>query len=471
MSPTPASERPAWSLQKRLVLAFGVLLVLFLGFAGLVLDQAYKESVAAAAEERLQLRIFALLSVAEPDNGGFFLPELEDSRFSQIDSGLYGMILDEQGREVWRSPSALNLTLDDSRALHADLQTGETRYGNLLAGDLGELVWASYGTYWEDRARRFAFVALESSEPSTAQIREFQSSLSLWFGGLAMLLSVAQYLLLRWGMRPLQRLAGDVSAIERGERDGLGGHYPSELEPVTTNLDMLIRSERDRQGRYRSTLGDLAHSLKTPLAVMASALEEARSQGEVRPGQLQEMEEQLTRMDEIVSYQLRRAVRAKRAPVLGRAAVEFSPLLEKLLKVLAKVYRDKPMQVDCQVAPGAVFHGDESDMTEVLGNLLDNAFKYGRSRIHVAVFETEGELTVQIDDDGNGIEERDRTRVLQRGARADTVTSGQGIGLAVVVDIVSAYGGGISVDRNEWGGARITLSFANPAGRGAVLRS
>src|SRR5690606_7868805 len=337
------SIRQPWSLQKRLVLALGVLLVLCLGLAGIVLDRVYKESVAAAAEERLQLRIFALLSVAEPEGEGLDLPVLEDSRFSQIDSGLYGVILDELGREVWRSPSALNLSLDDPLTLHENLDTGETRYGRLLAGELGELVWASYGTYWEDEERRFAFVALESSEPSTAQIRAFQSSLSLWFGGLAVLLSVAQYLLLRWGMRPLQRLAGDVSAIERGQRDTLDGHYPSELLPVTTNLDMLIKSERDRQGRYRTTLGDLAHSLKTPLAVMSSALQEARGSGAVTEEQLREMEEQLGRMDDIVSYQLRRAVRAKHAPVLGRAAVQFTPLLDKLLTVLAKVYRDKPM--------------------------------------------------------------------------------------------------------------------------------
>lgn len=455
------STRQPWSLQKRLVLAFGVLLVLFLGLAGIVLDRVYKESVAAAAEERLQLRIFALLSVAEPEGEGLYLPELEDSRFSQIDSGLYGVILDEEGNEVWRSPSALNLSLGDPHLLHDNLHTGETRYGRLLAGELGELVWASYGTYWEDEDRGFAFVALESSEPSTAQIRAFQSNLSLWFGGLALLLSVAQYLLLRWGMQPLQRLAGDVSAIERGERDTLDGHYPSELLPVTANLDMLIKSERDRQGRYRTTLGDLAHSLKTPLAVMSSALQEASAAGEMKPAQLQEMEEQLARMNDIVSYQLRRAVRAKHAPVLGRAAVQFTPLLDKLLTVLGKVYRDKPMQVDCEVAPGAVFHGEESDLTEVLGNLLDNAFKYGRSRIRVVVSQAGGELRVLIDDDGNGIDERDRTRVLQRGARADTVTSGQGIGLSVVVDIVSAYGGGITVGRNAWGGASIALSFVD----------
>ena len=463
MSRRPDSQRAAWSLQKRLVLAFGVLLALFLGFAGLVLDQAYKESVAAAVEERLQLRVFALLSVAEPERGGFYLPELEDSRFSQIDSGLYGMILDADGNEVWRSPSALNLQMVDTPVLNAGLQIGETRYGSKRVPDLGDLVWASYGTYWENTDRAYSFVALESSAPSTAQIREFQSNLSLWFGGLAILLSVAQYLLLRWGMQPLGRLAREVAAIEGGESDSLSGHYPSELEAVTANLNLLIRSERDRQGRYQSTLGDLAHSLKTPLAVMFSTLQESRHQQVVEPGHLQEMEDQLVRMDEIVSYQLRRAVRAKQGRVLGRTPVAFAPLIDKLLTVLGKVYHDRYVQLERDIPEDVVFHGEQSDLMEMMGNILDNAFKYGATRIHIKVSKENGELVICVDDDGQGIAEKDRVHVLQRGARADTVTSGQGIGLAVVVDIVSAYGGELSVENNAWGGARIMLRFEQAA--------
>jgi two-component system sensor histidine kinase PhoQ len=112
MSP-PVRDKARYSLQTRLVVAFGILLIVFLGLAGFVLDRAYRESVIAAVEERLQLQVYALIGVAEPDGDGFFIPDLREPRFSQIDSGLYGLILDREGREVWRSISALNLRLAD----------------------------------------------------------------------------------------------------------------------------------------------------------------------------------------------------------------------------------------------------------------------------------------------------------------------------------------------------------------------
>jgi two-component system sensor histidine kinase PhoQ len=275
---------------------------------------------------------------------------------------------------------------------------------------------------------------------------------------MAVVLSIAQYILLRWGMRPLQLLAGDVSAIESGDRDQLQGHYPSELQPVTRNLNMLIKSERERQGRYRTTLGDLAHSLKTPLAVLSSALQETRREASLPPQQLREMEEQLARMDEIISYQLRRAVKSNHSRVLAKP-VPVAAVIHKLLAALGKVYRDKAMQVETSIADDAVFYGEESDLTELCGNLLDNAFKYGRSRIGLTVKQEARILILKIDDDGKGIDEQDKQWVLQRGARADTVTTGQGIGLAVAVDIVSAYGGEIEVRRNDWGGARFIVRF------------
>ena len=459
---TPVSNRPQWSLQKRLVLAFGVMLVLFLGLAGIVLDRAYKESVSAAVAERLQLQIYALMGVAEPEDDGFFLPDLVDARFSQIDSGLYGYIFNSQESEVWRSPSALNMTLEEaSEFFDEGLETGETLHGQLELDDQGALTWASYGTYWENPDQTFSFVVLESSAPSTAEIREFQSNLYIWFGALAVLLSVIQYLLLRWGMLPLQQLAADVSSIESGERDQLQGTYPSELHAVSANLNVLIKSERDRQSRYRTTLGDLAHSLKTPLAVLSTALQENRSGSGFSAEHLQEMEEQLARMDEIVSYQLKRAVKSNHARILAKP-VQVAAVIERLLTALAKVYKDKDMQVLSDISTAAQFFGEESDLMELSGNLLDNAFKYGHSKIRVKVTQLSGKLRFEFNDDGPGIAEQNRQWVLQRGARADTVTSGQGIGLAVAVDIVSAYGGEIRVTGNDWGGACLTVSFEQP---------
>lgn len=451
-----------FSLQTRLVLAFGILLILFLGLAGFVLDRAFKESVAAAVEERLQLQVYALLGVAEPDDEGFFLPDLEEARFAQINSGLYGFILDTAGNEVWRSPSALDLNLDQASFMHQQVSPGQTQFGAMDAPDQGRLSFASYGTYWSSLDEEFTFVVMESVDPTTAEIREFQSNLYLWFGGLAVLLSIAQLLLLRWGMKPLQQLATEVSSIEAGDKDQLEHDYPPELQTVSKNLNLLIKSERERQSRYRTTLGDLAHSLKTPLAVIAGLIHQGRQHtfehDEARPGRLDELEEQMERMNQIVSYQLKRATRSEKSRYLG-VPVKVLPVFEKVIKALDKVYREKNVTLLRNLEAEAVFRGEESDLMELAGNLLDNAYKFCHSQIRVFVSQRGEALHIEIEDDGIGIAKKDREWVLQRGARGDTINSGQGIGLAVSVDIVSSYNGEISVDTSELGGAciRVTL--------------
>ncbi|MES2606684.1 MAG: hypothetical protein V4603_17260, partial [Pseudomonadota bacterium] len=376
----PASNSAAYSMRQRLVLAFGVLLIVFLGLAGYVLDRAYKESVAAAVAERLQLQIYALLGVAEQDGDEFFLPDPGDARFAQIDSGLYGFIFDRNGRELWRSTSALNLNVEPEPMMSSELLPGQTSYGQLVTPEQGALAWASYRSYWESLDQLFFFVVMESTAPSAAEIRQFQSNLYLWGGVLTVLLSVAQYFLLRWGLQPLQQLAHDVSAIESGAQDQLQHHYPRELVSVTENLNLLIKSERERQNRFRTTLGDLAHSLKTPLAVLSTALQEAQQQ-QLTPQQQRDMGEQLQRMDQIVSYQLKRAVKGNQA-LLARP-LPVAPIIDKLVNALQKVYRDKQTQVSLELAEGVQFFGEESDLMELCGNILDNAFKYGHRKVQV----------------------------------------------------------------------------------------
>ena len=455
MSP-PAKADQRYSLQTRLVLAFSVLLIVFLVLAGLVLDRAYRESVVASVDESLQLQVFALIGVAEPDeDGGFFVPDLREARFSQPDSGLYGFILDGEGNEVWRSDSALNLRLAEWDFDVSRVVQGQTTYGSMETDEFGTLSWASYGTHWEALDADYNFIVMESTAPTQAQIAEFQYNLYQWFGAMAVVLSIAQYLLLRWGLHPLKQLAADVSAIEAGEQDQMQRNYPEELKAVTDNLNLLIKNERDRQTRYRTTLGDLAHSLKTPLAVLSTALQELK-QGTFTEQHRRDMEEQVERMDQIVSYQLKRVTRNKHHPVLAKP-VPVAPLIQRILAALAKVYRDKQMDVVADIGADVVFHGEESDLMELCGNLLDNAFKYGNSKVEVKALTRGRNLLLEINDDGAGIAEADRQWVLERGARADTVRSGQGIGLAVAVEIVSAYGGEINVEQSQWGGARIKV--------------
>ena len=457
MSP-PNTSNTRYSLQTRLVLAFGILLILFLGLAGLVLDRAFKESVAAAVEERLQLQINALIGVAVPEGNSFFIPDLEEARFSQINSGLYGFILDNNGREIWRSPSALNLFLDPALFSGRQVRVGETVHGSVETEEQGRLSYASYGTYWSNLDLAASFVVMESVAPTTAEIREFQSNLYLWFGGLAILLSIIQLLLLRWGTRPLQQLAADVSRIESGELDQLTHDYPAELQAVSSNLNLLIKSERERQSRYRTTLGDLAHSLKTPLAVISSLVQELKSQPDSSKSSVNDMEEQLQRMNQIVSYQLNRAAKSESVRHFGKA-VQVEPVIRKILAALEKVYLDKQVQVDFKIQADAIFQGEESDLMELSGNLLDNAFKYCHQQVKIRIEIKDDLLVMEFEDDGAGIPEEKRQWVLKRGARADTIKSGQGIGLAVAVDIISSYQGAIDMDSSPLGGAKITVSL------------
>ncbi|MFM1895255.1 MAG: hypothetical protein RLZZ385_329 [Pseudomonadota bacterium] len=458
----------AYSIQNRLLIGFSILLTVFLGLTGIVLDRAFRESVEAGAMEQLQVQIYVLLAAVEQDNGTFFLLEdLREPRFGQLNSGLYGFISSPAAGELWRTQSALDLRLEDLQVLRQPVPTGETLFGRTGSVDGSELFVLSYGILWEDGSSEYTFTVMETSEPFYAEISRFRASLWSWLGGVAVLLLVLQVVFLRWGLSPLHRMARDLKGIESGAAEQLEGAYPRELRGVTDNLNLLIKSERKQQARYRTTLGDLAHSLKTPLAVLSGAVTALKA---MEPGQLPTaareqvgtMDEQLERMNQIVSYQLQRAVQSNGSGSLARQ-VRVAPVLQRILAALDKVYSSKSMVHTLQVNEQAQFQGDERDLMEILGNVLDNAYKYGHKHLWVEVSNAQHagvrQLSIVIEDDGPGIRPEQREFVLQRGARADTLARGQGIGLAVVTDIVGSYGGQIDVDNSRHGGARIQIVF------------
>jgi two-component system sensor histidine kinase PhoQ len=219
---------------------------------------------------------------------------------------------------------------------------------------------------------------------------------------------------------------------------------------------MLIDTERRRLVRYRNTLDDLAHSLKTPLAAMHTLLSEQRSQpAEDRSDALNR---ELERMDQRVSYQLRRA-RASGATGLGTEPVAVAPLVEDLKQTLDKVYRDKHVACSVTVVPGASFRGDPGDLTEILGNLMDNAYKYCAGRVIVKAVSTRERLVITVGDDGKGIGDEFAAQLFQRGKRADESIPGQGIGLAVVRETVELYRGALSVGKSDLGGAELRVEL------------
>ncbi len=449
----------AGSLQTRLAVAGSLVLVAFLGLTGFALDRAFRDSIETATVEKLKGHIYALLGAADVDKRGRLrLPEsLPDPRFSEPDSGLYAQVQGENGKYTWRSPSMVG------REPLAIIPTRTGEFTFVKTGSPDDMFILSFGVLWEDNAGKglaYTLMVSQSTVSLISQIESFRFTMFLWMGGSALILLLVQVFVLRWGLTPLRQVAGDLKRIEAGETDVLGGDYPKELLGLTQNINSLINHGRASQERYRNSLGDLAHSLKTPLAVLQGVMD-SRDEDGLREA----VAEQLPRMDEIVRYQLQRASASGRSDITR--AQRVAPVVGQIVNTLQKVYREKGVVCSQELDEDAMFYGDKGDLMEFLGNLLENAFKYCTGAVAVRVECPEHEegtrlpLLIAIADDGAGIPESEWERVLGRGERQDQKQQGQGIGLSVADDIIRLYGGGLSIGESKLGGAEMRVNFDN----------
>lgn len=430
-----------------MLLGASLVLAVFVVLATLALDRAFYESARSARQERLLGQVYLLIAAAEVDRDGkLSLPSsLSEARFSLPGSGLYAHIADRTGNTVWRSPSSLGVTTPFQKALAPGdkrFDTGQTYFVQSLG-----VKWAVGQNHYP-----FTFSISEDLAEFNAQIKHYRQSLWRWLAALSVLLLLAQAAMLRWGLRPLRQVARELNAIEAGGQEKLQGIYPEEIKRLTDNLNSLIQHERAQQTRYRNALGDLAHSLKTPLAVMRGALS-----GD--PAQLPEtVEDQVARMDSIVTYQLQRAATSGIKNAMA-TPIPILPVIKKIIAALNKVHRDKGVKTDIAVPDDVTFPVDEGDLMELLGNLIDNAYKWCRQQVKISAVVHDGQLTIAIEDDGPGIPPAQAENILQRGVRADEAVPGHGIGLAVARDITEAYQGSIGAGQSSLEGAMIRVDF------------
>lgn len=445
---------PLRSLQGRLLIASVVILPVVLLIAALALNRAYQYSQESSVQERLQLQVYLLLGSIDLKEEHIQFPErLTEPRYDQPHSGLYAVIHDQDGQVLWRSLSSIALNDNLVKTSGSSvLEPGKPLFSHLDTEQLFSyqlrIIWAV-----DQEERSIQITVMESDSAFIRDAERYMDHLALWMSVIFLVALLAQTLIMHWGLVPLRKLAQDLKAIESGESEKLSGRYPDEVFPVTQNLNLLIESERHQRERYRNTLGDLAHSLKTPLAVMRGARQEEHSINSYHDL----VDEQVERMDQIVQYQLSRAVKSQSKP-LGQG-VPIQPIVERMLAALNKVYRDKPFACQVQIDAELSFPGDERDLMEVLGNLMENAFKYGHSKVNIRAQYNQGYLEVSIDDDGPGVPDDLRQVILKRGERLDTSIQGQGIGLSVVTDIVSSYKGEIEVTNSPLGGCSFVLKF------------
>ncbi|WP_232522307.1 ATP-binding protein [Marinimicrobium alkaliphilum] len=449
------------SLSTRLLMASAVLMPVFLGLTGVFLDNAFQRSLQTATEERMRGQLYLLFSVAEmSDNGD--IPSLQmpaaliEPEFERFDSGLYAFVYDENDRLLWQSGS-VGLKPDPVARLNPTRQPGDLVMQSLNYD--GERFFAAqFDIIWEDDdgdTHPFRFVVLRNKAIYMAELAAYRNHLLSWLVAAGLLLLIGQGIILKWGLRPLRRLARALHLMERGQSNRLGGHYPTEMQEVVDNLNQVLAREEAMRQRYRHSLSDLAHSLKTPLAVLQSSLDQPAD--DLRATAT----EQVSRMSQVVNYQLQRAMSEQQQGMHQRA--KPAAVIKRLSSALDKVYREKSVYCEVDIDKSLHVAADEQDLMEVLGNMLENAYKYCRHQVRVSVQGRAGnQVCISISDDGPGVPEDERERILQRGQRLDTLQPGQGIGLSVVIDIVDSYGGNITVTDAELGGAEFTLIL--PAG-------
>ncbi|KRE08536.1 ATPase [Bosea sp. Root670] len=449
-----------YSLGARLFFSAAVCCVLILVLAGVGLTTFYRRSAERGFDERLSVYIKQLVAdlAAPPETERQTVGDLGEPRFDLPLTGWYWQItrLDGERPNVRASRSLVGGQLPklldqsivpNSRGLRESYVSGpDDRRLRVLEReiDVGE-------------DGRFTVAVAAPADEIEGDIQDFRFALAMTFLLLGIALVASTLVQVRFGLRPLVRLRAAVGAVRTGENPRIVGQYPPDLAPLASELNQLIDANHEILDRARTQVGNLAHALKTPLSVM---MNEAGTSGD---GQLsQTVRAQAAIMRDQVQYYLDRARAAALSGALG-GVTEIAPSLDALLRTFTKISQGRGISGSHAIPPGLRFRGEKQDLEEMLGNLLDNAFKWASSAVEVSLAsektaDTE-RIALLIDDDGPGLPAEAMAEVLKRGRRLDETTPGSGLGLSIVVDLAKLYGGGLSLDRSPLGGLRARLEL------------
>ena len=441
------------SLAARLTLSSAFVLPIILIFSAYSLDRAFKQSLINAEQQALEAQLYSLMGAAEPEGHSLYLPEMfAEPRFNRPQSGLYGVVVNADHAIVWGSGSYSHETALPG-ATQEPLSAGRETFLQHTYLHQKRHFFLSFDSLWEteNEDALFRFIVIHDQAQFQKELNGYRDALLLWLIGISLIFIAALFFITRWGLRPLQSLARELEKFQQGQNNQLEGQYPSEISPVIRNLNDVLTSEQAQRQRYKNTLSDLAHSLKTPLAIIRAEL----SAGTLNKQQA--IDEQITRMSDIIQHQLQRATLTTTTHL--HIKTPLAPTITRLASALNKVFLDKHISVDISIPEHLNFPGDESDALEIFGNILENAFKYGKDAIVITTNENETDFSISIADNGPGIPDAQKKTLLARGARADTSTQGQGIGLSIVVDMLSSYQAELTVGNSAIGGAEFTLTF------------
>lgn len=450
--------RTRGSIARRMLVAAVIWSAVVLLIAGWSLQAFYRTETDQQLDLSLNETLVTLAAAVNSEAGAVQFDETKlprDERFNRALSGRYWAFLnlDAQTEIVGRRESESFFDEDAvvTPAVRADAvkQPGAILHLDAPGPDDRQMRVAVQAVTLQDKPDPILLYAAIDRTAADAAVGSFTLRLGIALGVLAMGLIGGVLVLIRYGLRPLHEIEDKLGDVRAGRRDKLDGEYPGELSPLVREINTLITHNRKVVDRARTHVGNLAHALKTPLAVLKN-----EAKGSDKLSEL--VRRQTEAMTSNVNSYLKRAQAAAQAEVLG-VRTEVKEPVEGIARMLERLHRDKGVAIDVDVDPKAVFRGERGDFDELVGNLLENAAKWCKSRVNVTVTRNDDGMEVKVDDDGPGLPAEHRAKALERGKRLDESEPGTGLGLSIVSELADIYGGRLHLEDSPIGGLRARL--------------
>ena len=435
---------PTASLSVRLVAAAVIWLCVMLAIGGGVLALAFRSTVEQEFTHRLDAILKAMIAATDiaPDGTVVVVRPLGDPRFDQIFSGWYWEVTEPGGRQI-RSRSlwdSIIAPIDGGSGLHTHRITGPN--GEPLLVVERDLVFPGA------KGPVHLLVAGDLREVSDG-VRSFDLLLVSALGLMGVGMAIAVIIQVRYGLRPLRAMAADLRAVRDGARARLSGRYPREVAPLAEAMNGVLDKDAELIERARTHVGNLAHGLKTSLAVISAESE--------RPTDGRVLAEQVRVMRRLIEHHLGRASAVAGAGRALGVAVPVREVAENIAGALGRTFAERKPAIAIDVPAGVVFRGHREDLEEMLGNLMENACKWAAGRVRVSAVDARDGLHLSIEDDGPGMSPEQASEAARRGTRLDESAAGWGLGLSIVSDLVQVNGGEMTFSRSKLGGLSVDI--------------
>ena len=451
-----------------------LVLSVFVILTALSVSYSVRSRAETARFDRMQGLVYGILGATEisanPDDGPSLLInelELPDARLNQATTGLYAEIIGNDGAKLWQSRSML---VNPPQAVVRPIgdwlfETVEGKERNQTSVNRLQL-----STAWAfDNGEELPFIVhvVDSADNLLAELKRFDRTLWATLLASAFALLIVQLLVLKRSLKPLEKIGDEVRLIERGERDSLSSTVPTELLPLSSGLNALLRAERARHAQYRHLIDDLAHNLKTPLSVLQNEVEKVSTQttGSPKTKDATIKPDVITAEIDRIRESLKRSVQRAhiKAPSYLAPLISTEPAIRRVVSSLEKLYQQNGIRFELEIDDAPMVRMDNADLLELFGNVADNACKYGATEVTVTASKSPRHVVFR--DNGPGFPEGKLSMLTQRGARADTQAQGQGMGLAAVRQMMESHGGSVSLANIDEG---VTEGVTEGAAKGGA---